>query len=232
MDNKFASTFNNYDYENKHVSIAPNSPCPVLFGIRGDDLGELPGALEMIRSEPVDKWILFETNQGTDDHLQPKPISEIKPYQSVITEGNISSEPYTIDGGHVIFSISNFEDKVDCAAYEPTKGFRDLVNKLVVGDKIKVYGSVRNEPVTINIEKLEIINIVDQVMKKSNPKCSTCGKSMKSIGKDQGYRCKKCGNKLPEDAVEVVKVDRELETGLFEVPVCARRHLSKPIQRF
>jgi tRNA(Ile2)-agmatinylcytidine synthase len=231
MDKKFSSTFNNYDYVNKHISIAPNSPCPVLFGIRGDDPDELPGAMEMIKSEPVDKWVLFETNQCTDDHLQPRPISEIQPYQSTITEGIVRSTPHAIDGGHVIFSISNSDDKIDCAAYEPTKEFRGLVNQLANGDKIKVYGSVRAEPLTINIEKLEIINLVDLNIKRSNPKCLSCGKSMKSVGKGQGYRCKKCSTKLPEDSAEVVNVDRELKPGLYEVPVCARRHLSKPLKR-
>ena len=60
---------------------------------------------------------------------------------------------------------------------------------------------------------------------------STCGKNMKSIGKDQGYRCKKCGTKLPEESADYETVERELEPGFYEVPVCARRHLSKPLQR-
>jgi tRNA(Ile2)-agmatinylcytidine synthase len=231
MDNKIDSTFNNYDYNNKHIGIAPNSPCPVLFGIRGDDPKDLPAAMEMIESEPIDKWLIFETNQGTDDHLQPQPISAIRPYQSVISDGIVSTEPHVIEGGHTIFAISNSDDQVDCAAYEPTKGFRELVNQLVVGDKIKVYGSVRTEPLTINIEKLEISELVDQDLKQGNPKCTSCGKSMKSIGKGQGYRCKKCGTKLPEDSAEFEKVDRKLKPGIYEVPVCARRHLSKPLKR-
>ncbi len=231
MDKKVTSTFNNYDYDNKHIGIAPNSPCPVLFGIRGEEPEELPGAMEMIESEPIDQWLIFETNQGTDDHLQPKLIPAIRPYQSVITEGAVSTEPNVIEGGHTIFAISNSDDQVDCAAYEPTKGFRGLVNQLVVGDKIKVYGSVRTEPLTINIEKLEILELVDQELKQANPKCTTCGKSMKSIGKGQGYRCKNCGTKLPEDSAEFKKVDRKLKPGIFEVPVCARRHISKPLKR-
>lgn len=231
MDKKVKSTFNNYDYDNKHIGIAPNSPCPVLFGIRGDNPEDLQSAMKLIRSEPIDQWLIFETNQGTDDHLQPLSIPAIRPCQSVITEGIVSSEPHVIEGGHTIFAISNSDAQVDCAAYEPTKGFRGLVNQLVVGDKIKVYGSVRTEPLTINIEKIEVLELVDQDLKQGNPKCNTCGKSMKSIGKGQGYRCKKCGAKLPEDSAEFIKVDRNLKPGFYEVPVCARRHLSKPLSR-
>ncbi|MBU4032537.1 MAG: DUF1743 domain-containing protein, partial [Candidatus Thermoplasmatota archaeon] len=36
MDKKFPGTFNNYDYEEKHVAFSPSSPCPILYDIRGN----------------------------------------------------------------------------------------------------------------------------------------------------------------------------------------------------
>src|SRR5437667_5428975 len=51
MDRSFPSTFNNYDYQYKHVVIAPHSPCPVLFGIRGDDPLILPTAMDTVQGE-------------------------------------------------------------------------------------------------------------------------------------------------------------------------------------
>jgi tRNA(Ile2)-agmatinylcytidine synthase len=231
MDRSFPSTFNNYDYRNKVVAISPNSPCPVLFGIRGDSLRDLPKAMNMIGSEDKDRWILFETNQGTDDHLRHSKISGIKKYSSVITKGSVLSTPKTIKGGAVIFSISD-GNRIDCAAYEPTKEFRALVRKLVPGDIITVYGGVRKSPMTINLEKMRIEKLVDVQRKIENPKCPKCKSRVKSMGKGVGYRCILCRMKVGEEKAKYDKVKRDLRLGFYEVPVCARRHLSKPLSRF
>ena len=229
MNETYLSTFDNYDYENKHNRLVPNSPCPVLYGIRGDDEKELINAKSLIQSEEVDSWIIFETNQGTDDHLQKRAIDEIKPYQSVITEGTVAKVPHTIKGGHVIFSIKDPTGKVDCAAYEPTKQFRDIIRKLSIGDKVIVYGGVREKPITINLEKIHITHLEKQVEKVENPVCPKCVKHMKSKGTGQGYKCKKCGTKSVKTVTRERK--RDINIGFYEVPVCARRHLSKPLKR-
>jgi tRNA(Ile2)-agmatinylcytidine synthase len=54
---------------------------------------------------------------------------------------------------------------------------------------------------------------------------------MKSMGKKAGYRCLSCGAKVSEEGVELKKVDRGIKKGFYEVPVCARRHLAKPLKR-
>lgn len=231
IDKAFPSTFNNYDYRNKIVVIAPNSPCPVLFGIRGDKPMDLPKAMNTIKSEKKDRWVLFETNQGTDEHLLKSSIEKISKYRSVITSGEVCSLPKTIEGGHVIFTIKNGKT-MDCAAYEPTKEFRALIRKLLPGDKVTVYGGVREKPLTINIEKVRIERLTDSYKKIGNPLCSKCRIRMKSTGKNAGYRCLSCGAKVGEEAVEFRKVQRNIEEGFYEVPVCARRHLAKPLKRF
>jgi len=230
MDKTCLSTFDNYDYRNKHNRLVPNSPCPVLYGIRGDDEKELIHASSIIKSEKVDCWLIFETNQGTDDHLQKKTIDEIEPYQSVISEGTVSRKPYTIEGGHVIFTIKDSTGKIDCAAYEPTKQFRRVIRELCTGDVVEVYGGVREKPLTVNIEKINIKHLIKQVEKLENPVCPRCGKHMKSIGKNQGYRCKICGLKSEKPIVQ--EKQRTIHIGFYEVPVCARRHLSKPLKRW
>jgi len=231
IDKQCPSTFDNYDYKNKHNRITPNSPCPILYGLRGDDVEELKKAFYIVKSEPVHSWIIFETNQGTDDHLQKKKISEIKPYQSIIAEGIVIKNPYTIKGGHVIFTIGNDSTgKIDCVAYEPTKQFRNIIRELFVGDLVEVYGSVREKPLAINIEKINIKNLIAMVEKLENPVCPICGKHMKSKGKNQGYKCILC--KIKSKKVVERKKVRNLIIGFYEVPVCARRHLSKPLKRF
>jgi tRNA(Ile2)-agmatinylcytidine synthase len=264
IDRKFPSTFNNYDYENGHIAITPNSPCPVLLGIRGDSVSDLHGAVALFSksnsTETIDKSLIFVTNQGTDDHLVPTSVKEVKPYTSVLVTGMISQEPYSITGGHVFFNLAELdsenlnksEQKVDnpgqtqmlvsnvlptsttritCAAYEPTKGFRNTVRDLCPGDIVSVYGSVRPEPKTINIEKLAVDTVANKLIKIHNPKCPACGRAMKSIGYLKGYRCRKCHTSIGLDSITQIQVHRTLQPGIYEVPVCARRHLAKPIKR-
>jgi len=230
MDERCPSTFDNYDRENHHLSIAPNSPCPVLFGIRGDHQEPLPACGSMIEAEPSQGWMIFVTNQATDDHLQRKKIESIEPYQSVITRGTVSKNPFTIPGGHVLFTLEDEKGKtIDCAAYEPTKQFRNAIRQLEKGDIVEVYGGVRKKPLTINIEKIAVHYLIDVVEKIENPLCPLCGKHMRSKGKMKGYHCKGCGTKEAKPIVR--KKDRLLSLGFYEVPVCARRHLSKPLKR-
>lgn len=229
MDKICTSTFDNFDYENNHNRLVPNSPCPVLYGIRGDNDKELLWARSKIRSEAIDRWMIFITNQGTDDHLIPKTINEIRPYQSAIVEGTVYSNPTTIRGGHVIFTLRDKTGVIDCAAYEPTKQFRQTIRKIYLGDIIKVFGGVRKQPLTINLEKINIKQLKKIIVKTENPICTICGKHMKSMGKNQGYKCKNCKVTKGKPCTKVRK--RVLHKGFYEVPICARRHLSKPLKR-
>ena len=230
MDKTFLSTFDNYDYENNHNRLVPNSPCPILYGIRGENEEELIRAHSLIKSEAVDNLLIFETNQGTDEHLQKKNIADIQPYESVVAEGQVNKNPHTIEGGHVIFSIKDSTGRIDCAAYEPTKQFRKVIRELCTGDVVEVHGGVREQPLTINIEKIDIKQLKKQLEKVENPICPECGKHMKSKGTDQGYKCKRCGTE--SDKAIVTEKKRAIQTGFHETPVCARRHLSKPLKRW
>ena len=229
MDKTYGSTFDNYDYRNNHNRLVPNSPCPVLYGIRGENVEDLIKASSLVKSEKIDRSLIFETNQGTDDHLQRKNIGDIEPFQSVIVEGSLCKEPYTIEGGHVIFTIGDSKGEIDCAAYEPTKEFRKVVRELDVGDVVEAYGGVRGKPLTVNIEKINVKHLERQVEKVENPVCPKCSKHMKSKGKGQGYKCKTCGFKSEKPIMREKR--RRLVAGFYEVPVCARRHLSKPLKR-
>ena len=148
----------------------------------------------------------------------------------MVVEGIIKKNPWVIEGGHVVFSLENLDRKamVDCAAYEPTKQFRDIVKQLRVGDNMVVYGGVRCEPLTINIEKIRVLSLVNVLEKIENPVCHICNKHMKSIGKDQGFRCKRCRTKSNIPVMHTRK--RKIGVGMHEVPVVARRHLSRPLK--
>ncbi|MFW6040809.1 MAG: TiaS agmantine-binding domain-containing protein [Thermoplasmatota archaeon] len=231
LDNTLESSFDNYDYEEESSAIDPNSPCPVLYGVRGDDPVELQNSLGIIKSEHVERWITFLTNQATDDHIQIKSIDNIKPWNSVKIKGTVVSSPKVIEGGHVFFDIEENEQRITAAAYEPTKGFREIIKKLIVGDKVELYGGIRKEPITINIEKIRIISLAKKEVKVGNPRCPKCGKRMSSVGKNAGFRCKRCSTKASEEDIELEIVERDLEERWYEPPVSARRHLAKPLTR-
>ncbi|UCH89576.1 MAG: DUF1743 domain-containing protein [Thermoplasmata archaeon] len=248
LSNVIPTSFDNYDFQNDIPRILPHTPCPVLYGIRGTASGELPRALEVVNTEEsVDRWVIFETNHASDDHIQPLQIRQFQPYQSVQLGGGVTSEPMVMKGGHTFFELKDAEgDRVICAAYEPTKQFRDVVKGLIPGDKIVIYGGLRGpngsngdlftgsdqKVPTVNLEKLEILGLEKEMGKVSNPRCPSCKKAMKSIGTNQGYRCKACGIHVDESAAEFAPEARKLELGFYEVPPCARRHLSCPIELF
>jgi len=230
MDKATKFTFNNYDYENGHIAISPGSPCPILFGIRGDSSTELLRARMMIKGEAPDKWLLFMTNQATEDHIVPRRISGLKPMMSVRVRARVVANPRTIAGGHVIVRVSD-GDEVDAAFYEPSRGFREIARELLPGDEVTLYGSVRKTPRSLNVEKMQVRSLVENMQKTHNPICPNCDKSMGSMGANQGYRCKKCGVKAGNGAAEWRLVPRGLKPGWYEPPVASRRHLHKPLRR-
>ncbi len=224
----YPATWDTVDCANDLIVCVPHSPDPVLFGIRGKSVDDVTCAAVLIESEPIERSVVYKTNQGTDMHLIPATnISGIKEMHSYIIEGTVSKTPETIRGGHVILSIRDINgDEIDCAAYEPTKNFRALVRKLIEGDGIVVYGSVSGD--TLNIEKIRIKSLAAK-SETQNPVCPSCEKRMKSAGVGQGYRCKKC--KTTAGSAVSVDLDRDVEIGLYEVPPSARRHLAQPLVR-
>lgn len=225
-------TFDNFDYETNESRITPHTPCPVLLGIRSLDSDMTFYAFSILRIlEPVERILLFETNQATDLHIQEVKVADIKENMSVSVEGVVADLPRVIPGGHVFFMLGDDTGTIQCAAFEPTKSFRNVIRSLRPGDRVKVYGGVKSKPnksLTINLEKIRVISLARYVYA-SPPSCDVCGKKMESLGQGKGYRCPKCGNRLPEDSKVLVEEQRTLTPGIYTVPPSARRHLSKPL---
>ena len=217
-------TWDTVDHENRRIVFAPHSPDPILFGIRGKSELAVRSAFSLIKSEPLERYVVYMTNQNTDMHLMKAKISEVLDFRSFILEGTVTKPPRTMEGGHVIMEIGDTTSAIECVAFEPTKGFRNIIRQLRVGDEVTVYGSVKEG--TLNLEKLKLTALNQSEIK--NPLC--CEKRMKSMGRQQGYRCEKCGAKAKEQVIESIK--RNISTGFYEVPPSARRHLSKPLVRF
>ncbi len=224
----YPETWDTVDLTNRLVVCVPHSADPVLFGIRGESPDIVNKAAALIRAEPIERFAVYRTNQGTDMHLlQVRNIAEIIDMHSYRLEGTVSATPKTIEGGHVIFAVRDQDRaEIDCAAFEPTKNFRALIRKLIPGDQVLLSGSVTSG--TLNVEKIEI-KAFTPIYREENPKCPECGKHMKSAGQGQGFRCKKCGTRFLSKVR--YEIERDLEPGLYEVPPCARRHLAKPLAR-
>jgi len=226
----YPNTFDNID--DGYMAITPHTPCPVLYGIRGESPEAVEEAHKLVKvNEPVESYRIFLTNQHTDMRLQKiDSIDQMEQLQCYIIQGTVKNQPMVIEGGHVIFTLEDDSGEIECAAYEPTKKFRDVIRKLAPGDQLVVYGGIGRKG-TLNIEKIQITDLAT-LYEYLNPLCE-CGKRMKSAGKNKGYKCPKCGNKIGED--EEVKekrvVERNISKGFYEVPPSARRHLSKPLIR-
>ena len=231
MDKKtFPDTFENIDYSEDYIAIEPKTPCPVLYGIRSNNVDALHLAKSIVKvNEPLVDWCIFKTNQHTDMHIQKvDKISDMNQFGCYEVVGEVKNKPNIIDGGHMFFLLSDDSGEIECGAYEPTKNFRKTVSHLRPGDIIKVFGGI-GEHNTFNIEKFQVVKLNDIEYK--NPICE-CGKRMTSAGKNKGFKCKRCGNKIKSSKKVPIVITRNLKNSQFyETPVSARRHLSKPLCR-
>lgn len=228
-------TFNNLDPETGRILITPRGPDPILCGVRGESPEAVRKAFDMLLiREPVDMWMIFRTNQGTDAHLVKYcRVSQLQDYSAVVVEGTVLESPRTITGGHVILSLGDETGSLHCAAYEPTGRFREIVRRLVPGDRVRAFGGVRaaadGVPRTLNLEKLEVLEAFPRFMIR-NPVCPKCSRRMKSAGKTQGFRCKKCGTH--EGSKIHLEVQTDIEEKIYLPPLRAHRHLTKPYARY
>lgn len=230
-------TFNNFDYEVTRPLITPHGPDPIFFGIRGETPQILLKAKNLIKPlEQIERWCIFRTNHGTDMHLcTVYDLSQVRPYIPIVATGHVSRKPTTIQGSHVIFSIADDRGEVDCAAYEPTGDFREVIKKLIPGDLVQVFGGARpptqDRLMTVNLEKIWILRLQPNVQF-LNPLCPSCGRRMESAGKNQGFRCRRCKTSSIKREKIPVRISRDLKEGLYIPPPRAHRHLTKPFLRY
>jgi tRNA(Ile2)-agmatinylcytidine synthase len=55
---------------------------------------------------------------------------------------------------------------------------------------------------------------------------------MESMGRNQGFRCKKCGSRDADLRKVEVKVKRDVARGLYITSSRSQRHLTKPSSRY
>ncbi|NPE07632.1 MAG: DUF1743 domain-containing protein [Asgard group archaeon] len=229
-------TFSNVDYKYNSIMITPRGADPVFSGIRGETIDEVMKAWSLVKPlEEISMLMVYRTNQHTNQHFVKEfPINQLKPHLSVIVHGTINKKPYYIEGSHLIFSIRDDTDEIDCAAYEPTKSFRGELSNLAIGDNVTVFGGVRptgeKHPMTINIERLRVNSLVKQFIYE-NPFCDKCGARLKSAGKNKGFKCQKCSAVYREKKQLEKELPRKISLKEYLPPIIAHRHLTKPLER-
>jgi len=221
----YPDVWDTVDRESGYPVCVPRTPCPILYGIRGDDPAACRAVADAINSEPIARRATFVTNQGTDVHLRDATLDAIRDDSAYRVTGDVVEAPETREGGHVFFALKDDGTTLDCAAFEPTKGFRDRVRSLRVGDRITACGEVSDG--TLKLEKFAVRELVRT--ESVTPDCPGCSRSMKSAGRNQGYRCRDCGTSA--DSKITQSIERGLEHGWYEVPPVARRHIAKPLVR-
>lgn len=226
------ATFHSWDPEADRAACIPNTPCPVLAGLRGTDPEALEWAavhaLQTAAAEPVDGWLLFATNQASGDHVVPvEAFAEAPGLATIEMAATVTGTPETRAGGHVFVPMQDpAGTPFEAAAFEPTKSFRDVVRGLRPGDGVTVVGALADG--VVRLERLEVRTLAPVRTKTGNPTC-VCGDRMKSKGANKGYRCPSCGATADADAGEWTEEARTVAAGWHEVPVMARRHLHRPL---
>ncbi len=234
----FPYTFNNFDFVNRRVLIAPHGPDPVFCGIRGENAQVVVSSLRSLDiGEKLEGCMVFRSNQGTNMHIRNEiSLPEAKSYTSGYVRCKVSAKPQMIQGGHTLLEVQNKDGfSFPAAVYEPT-GLTKMASLLTVGDVIEFGCGIRRaslkHPKILNVEYLHVLDLVD-IFELRNPLCKNCSKGMKSEGKDKGYQCKKCKLKAPPTLQKAsIQIPRQIRTGLYIPTPKAHRHLTKPLHRY
>lgn len=220
------SLFLSFDPRTRRLLVSPHTACPVLFGLRSTRPGPALLARRMVRSEPVDRWVLFRTNQGSGDHLVDRPARDLAAYLSARFRATVARPPEVRPGGHVVLPVTAEDGvEVDCLAFEPTKTLPRVAQQLVPGDRLVVWGSSGPGP-SFRLEGFRLEALVDRGRGREPPRCPTCGRVARSLGRDRGYRCPSCRHRLPPEAARQRRAGATLALGEYHPTPSARRHLA------
>lgn len=215
-----------HDPRTRRMLVAPHTPCPILFGLRARRPEAALRARHSVRSEPVDRWVLFRTNQGTGDHLGRWTVEEIRPYRSAIVPGTVVAAPELLEGGHVRFPIEAAGGAVlRCVAFEPTKTLPRVARTLAVGDRVLVWGSRGLAP-GLRLEGLALVRLSPARFSPRPPRCPSCRRTTDSLGFRRGYRCPGCRRRWPPEAATLRPRPTSYPVGVYHPTPSARRHLA------
>jgi tRNA(Ile2)-agmatinylcytidine synthase len=227
LERRYPELFQCRDRRTRRVLVTPHTPCPILLGLRATSPARLPAALGELDTEPVSRWVVFRSNQGTGDHLVDRPVAALAPYDSARLTGAVESPPRPMPGGHWWFRLLDRggASAIDCVAFEPTKTLPPVVRRLVPGDRVRLWGSLGSGP-PFRIEGVELVAARPRSQLGPLPKCAACQARLRSLGRLRGYRCSRCSRRYPPEIRPSVGVGVPPARGVYHPTPSARRHLA------
>jgi tRNA(Ile2)-agmatinylcytidine synthase len=226
-ERRFPELFQCQDARTRRILVSPHTACPILLGLRATRPDHLPEALPLVAVEPVDRWVIFESNQGTGDHLSDLALGELRPYGSARLSGEIVDRPESVRGGHWKFRLREPQShqEVECVAFEPTKTLPRLVRELRPGDRVRVWGGIAEEP-PFRLEGIEVRRLAVRTSSAPNPRCPECGARARSLGAARGFRCIRCRRRLPLEVRGKGARENGPTLGTYHPTPSSRRHLA------
>ncbi|GAB6944725.1 TiaS agmantine-binding domain-containing protein [Vulcanisaeta sp. JCM 14467] len=204
---------------NDQVLIEPHGPDPVLFGVRGDSPYHVLAMGNYLASKyNAIGWIIYMTNQGTDEHRSR--MGEFIPYRNADSISTITDVAFD-EQGHALITLSG---KRRAIAYRHLGISRELTG--CIGCLVQVWGGVKQDgDFSLYMEGLRVLH--DRYVEVRNPRCPICGGPMESVGRSGLLRCKRCGfqGKLPK-----ILIPRN-RWFLASPKASEYRHLMKPVTR-
>ena len=218
LESLFPDTFLNRDPTKAKGLIAPRTPCPVLYGIRGSNPESVREAHLWLQSqtgvEKCKSFAIHITNQLSDDHIP----SEMK--------GTVISQPTEMQGGHSHVSVFSEGRRQRLVAFSEGGPVNRLLRTTRPGDVISWKG-LKSPQGDFHLEKMCIVDATPRIL--SRPIC--CSKTMRSAGKGQLLRCPKCGKMQEKLWLTIPPSHKENVTpGHWVEPHPSnRRHLASPL---
>ena len=218
MGSLHPGAFVNRDPTKGRGLIAPSTPCPVLYGIRGSCSEDVERAHEWLQKradiEQCSCFASHRTNQLSDDHIES------------FTSGTVTTIPKTTRGGHALIGTITADGPFSLVAFSEGGPVNRVLRSLIPGDQISWTGLVSPDD-SVHLEKLRVDIAGPRIS--GRPVC--CSKTMRSQGKGQGMKCTSCGTMEHKywlcNAPERILGDGAGEW--VEPTPSNRRHLARPV---
>lgn len=219
MERHHPRTFVNRDPTKGKGLIAPRTPCPVLYGIRGDSANSVDDAHSWLQSrsdvEDSHRHANHITNQLSDDHV------------SGSNSGTVISFPQHTKGAHSNLMVSVAGYAVKLVAFSEGGPVNRLLRTLQPGDRISWVGLTAPDG-AFHLERLSVLDAVPRVT--SRPMC--CSKTMRSSGSGMPIRCLNCGRTSDRFWLSTPHDSDSFDTIMdwVEPSPSNRRHLARPLE--
>ena len=212
-------TFVNRDPTADKGLIAPRTPCPVLYGIRGSNPNAVLLAHEWLQNqsnvEKCERFAIHRTNQLSDDHIIG------------YSNATVLTKSTETKGAHSSLEVFSEGKNLTLVAFKEGGDVNRLLRKLIPGDRINWLG-LESPDGSIHLERLSIDSSLPRIT--SRPICCN-NKTMRSAGTNQSLRCLNCEKVMEKHWLfeDINLTGIKITNGWAEPTASQRRHLSKPL---